>query len=88
MFMIRFFRLGKFFDNDYIKSKERSRKMSTEKAELRIVKREVPSRMRAFRLMPTEDQMLEDYARTHEATVSDIVISALRQTGVLPEAGE
>jgi hypothetical protein len=69
-------------------NEERSRKMDTEKAELRIVKREVPSRMRAFRLMPTEDQMLEDYARTHEATVSDIVISALRQTGVLPEAGE
>ena len=62
--------------------------MSTDKVTLRIVKREVPSRMRAFRLMPTEDQMLEDYARTHEATVSDIVISALRQTGVLPEAGE
>ena len=62
--------------------------MSTGKAELRIVKREAPSRMRAFRLMPNEDRMLEDYARTHEATVSDIVISALRQTGVLPEAGE
>jgi hypothetical protein len=69
-------------------NEERSRKMGTGKAELRIVKREVPSRMRAFRLMPTEDRMLEDYARTHEATVSDIVISALRQTGVLPEAGE
>jgi hypothetical protein len=69
-------------------NEERSRKMGTEKAELRIVKREVPSRMRAFRLMPNEDRMLEDYARTHEATVSDIVISALRQTGVLPEAGE
>ena len=62
--------------------------MSTDKVTLRIVKREVPSRMRAFRLMPTEDQMLEDFAREHSASVSDVVISALRQTGVLPEAGE
>ena len=62
--------------------------MGAEKAELRIVKREVPSRMRAFRLMPTEDKMLEDFAREHSASVSDVVISALRQTGVLPEAGE
>ena len=62
--------------------------MSTDKVTLRIVRREVPARVRAFRLMPNEDKMLEDYARTHEATVSDIVISALRQTGVLPEAGE
>ena len=62
--------------------------MGTDKVTLRIVKREVPSRMRAFRLMPTEDQMLEDFAREHSASVSDVVISALRQTGVLPEAGE
>ena len=62
--------------------------MSAEKAELRIVKREVPSRMRAFRLMPNEDKMLEDFAREHSASVSDVVISALRQTGVLPAVEE
>ena len=62
--------------------------MSTDKVTLRIVRREVPARMRSFRLMPVEDKMLEDFARTHEATVSDIVISALRQTGVLPAVEE
>ena len=62
--------------------------MGAEKVELRIVKREVPSRMRAFRLMPVEDKMLEDFAREHSASVSDVVISALRQTGVLPAVEE
>ena len=62
--------------------------MSTDKVTLRIVKREVPSRMRAFRLMPNEDKMLEDFAREHSASVSDVVISALRQTGVLPAVEE
>ena len=60
--------------------------MSTEKTELRIVRREIPARIRSFRLMPAEDKKLEDFARNHSASVSDVVISALRQTGVLPAA--
>ena len=63
-------------------------KMSTDKVTLRIVRREVPARMRSFRLMPVEDKMLEDFAREHSASVSDVVISALRQTGVLPAVEE
>lgn len=62
--------------------------MSVTDVKLRIVKREIPSRMRGFRLRPNEDKMLEDYARAHGATVSDVMISALRQTGVLPAVEE
>ena len=50
---------------------------------LKIVKRERPDRINGFRLTPSQDDQLKRFAQEHGATVSDIIISALKQTGVI-----
>ena len=53
------------------------------KEKLVIVKQERPERINGFRLTPSQDDQLKRYAQEHGAKVSDIIISALKQTGVI-----
>ena len=50
--------------------------------ELKIVRRP-PSVIQAFRMTQGERSQLCDYAKQHDAKISDVVRSALAQVGVL-----
>ena len=50
---------------------------------LKLEVRERPDVIQSFRLLPSEAEQLKGYAESHGAKVSDVVISALKQTGVI-----
>lgn len=54
-------------------------------AKLRIVRRKEPFAMITLRIAPEDKSRIEKVAAENEATVTDVVISALIQTGVLPD---
>ena len=50
---------------------------------LKLEVRERPDVIQSFRLLPSDAEQLKGYAESHGAKVSDVVISALKQTGVI-----
>ena len=59
----------------------------TQQQQLRVIRRKEPFAMITLRVAPEDKARIEKVAAENEATVTDIVISALIQTGVLPEEG-
>ena len=59
--------------------------MKKQKQELKLVKREITEKDLGFRihLEPCDYLTLRDYAEKHDVKMSDVVLSALRQCGVL-----
>lgn len=55
---------------------------------LKIVKREWPDKVTSFRTTHEEHGAIVAYAKAHGASLTDVIMSALRQTGVLPAVEE
>ena len=50
---------------------------------LKLEVRERPDAIQSFRLLPSEAEQLKKYAEAHGVKMSDVVISALKQCGVI-----
>ena len=57
-------------------------------ARLKLIRRKEPFAMISLRVYAADKKMIEQVATANEATVTDVIISALVQTGVIPERAD
>lgn len=55
---------------------------------LKVIRRKEPFAMITLRVFAGDKKRIEQVATANEATVTDVIISALVQTGVIPERAD